>query len=49
MAAEEIMTLGKNGVMSLNPDFFMYQIYTNQIGLRYYSVPSREDFRTIMI
>lgn len=39
-----IMTLGKNGVMSLNPDFFMYQIYTNQIGLRYYSVPSREDF-----
>lgn len=39
-----IMTLGKNGVMSLNPDFFMYQIYTNQVGLRYYSVPSREDF-----
>jgi histidinol-phosphate aminotransferase len=39
-----IMTLGKNGVMSLNPDFFMYQIYTNQVGFRYYSVPSREDY-----
>ena len=39
-----IMTLGKNGVMSLDPDFFMYQIYTNQIGGRYYSVPAREDY-----
>lgn len=39
-----IMTLGKHGVMSLDPDFFMYQIYTNQIGGRYYSVPAREDY-----
>lgn len=39
-----IMTLGKGGVMSLIPDFFMYQVYANQLGYRYYSVPSREDY-----
>lgn len=39
-----IMTLGKNGVMSLSPDFVMYQTYSNQVGYRYYSVPAREDY-----
>ena len=39
-----IMTLGKDGVMSLSPDFVMYQVYANQAGFRYYSVPSREDY-----
>ncbi|HIW38538.1 MAG TPA: histidinol-phosphate aminotransferase family protein [Candidatus Jeotgalicoccus stercoravium] len=39
-----IMTLGKNGVMSFKPDFFMYQQYTNQVAYRFYSVPSRDDF-----
>ncbi|SDJ88780.1 histidinol-phosphate aminotransferase [Jeotgalicoccus aerolatus] len=39
-----VMTLGKNGVMSLSPDFVMYQVYANQAGFRYYSVPSREDY-----
>src|SRR5699024_5503097 len=32
-----IMTLGKNGVMSLSPDFVMYQTYSNQVGYRYYN------------
>lgn len=39
-----VMTLGQNGVMSFKPDFFMYQVYTNQVGIRFYSVPSRNDF-----
>ena len=39
-----IMTLGKNGVMSLRPDFVMYQVYANQLGCRYWSVESREDY-----
>lgn len=39
-----IMTLGKNGVMSVNPDFGMYKTYANQVGCRYYSVPSRNDY-----
>ena len=39
-----VMTLGQNGVMSFKPDFFMYQVYTNQVGIRFYSVASREDF-----
>jgi histidinol-phosphate aminotransferase len=39
-----IMTLGKNGVMSLKPDFNMYQIYANQTGTRYYSVTAEDDY-----
>lgn len=39
-----IITLGKSGVMSLNPDFVMYQEYANQLGIRYHSVPARKDF-----
>lgn len=39
-----IMVLGKKGVMSVNPDFGMYQTYANQVGYRYYSVPSKADY-----
>lgn len=39
-----IMTLGKDGVMSLQPDFNMYQIYANQAGVRYYSISAEKDY-----
>ncbi|MFD2830470.1 pyridoxal phosphate-dependent aminotransferase [Corticicoccus populi] len=39
-----IMTLGKSGVMSLQPDFNMYQIYANQAGIRFYSIGSNADY-----
>ncbi|NLJ94257.1 MAG: histidinol-phosphate aminotransferase family protein [Clostridiaceae bacterium] len=39
-----IITLGKNGVMSLNPDFVMYQIYTEQFLPEIYFVNAEPDF-----
>ena len=41
-----IITLGKNGVMSLNPDFVMYQVYTEQFlpKIEFVDADSNFDF-----
>ena len=39
-----IMTLGQNGVMSLNPDFVMYKVYTEQIKPELLTVDCEPDF-----
>lgn len=40
-----ILTFGQNGVMTLDPDFVMYQIYTEQVAVPFYRVPCDENFR----
>lgn len=39
-----IMTLGQNGIMSVQPDFNMYQAYAAQSGIRYDSVTLADDY-----
>jgi len=39
-----MITLGGKGVMSLSPDFFMYEEYANQIGVPLYKVESNAVF-----
>ncbi|MGI6579333.1 MAG: pyridoxal phosphate-dependent aminotransferase [Saccharofermentanales bacterium] len=39
-----IMTLGQNGVMTLNPDFVMYKVYTEQVLPEMLTVDCEPDF-----
>ncbi|MFC3419217.1 pyridoxal phosphate-dependent aminotransferase [Salinicoccus hispanicus] len=39
-----IMTLGHNGVMTLDPDFVMYHEYANQVDVPVYTVSCDADF-----
>lgn len=39
-----IIQFGRGGVLALDPDFFMYQDYTNQLGYPFYQVASEDDF-----
>lgn len=39
-----IFTFGEKGVMSLNPDFVMYQVYTEQVAVPFYQVDCKPDF-----
>ncbi|NLJ70649.1 MAG: histidinol-phosphate aminotransferase family protein [Clostridiaceae bacterium] len=39
-----IMTLGQNGVMTLNPDFVMYKVYTEQVLPEMLTVDCESDF-----
>ncbi|XJS10294.1 pyridoxal phosphate-dependent aminotransferase [Aerococcaceae bacterium WGS1372] len=41
---KSFITLGKEGVMTVTPDFFMYHDYAMQLGLPYYEVSSNADF-----
>lgn len=38
------ITLGKGGVMTLTPDFFMYKDYAEQLELPFFEVPSESDY-----
>lgn len=40
-----IMTLGKNGVMTVAPDFVMYKEYAEQIDAKFTTVPCDADYR----
>ncbi len=39
-----IMTLGRDGVMTLEPDFVMYHEYARQIDVPVHTIPCNEDF-----
>lgn len=39
-----VITLGKNGVMTLNPDFVMYTVYTKQIYPEILKIDCQSDF-----
>ena len=39
-----IIQFGHEGVLALDPDFFMYEDYTNQLGFPFYKVASEADF-----
>ncbi|WP_411842968.1 pyridoxal phosphate-dependent aminotransferase [Salinicoccus sp. HZC-1] len=40
-----IMTLGKDGVMALSPDFVMYQEYSGQMNFTFDTIPCDENFQ----
>lgn len=39
-----IIQFGREGVLALDPDFFMYEDYTNQLGFPFFKVASEADF-----
>ncbi|WP_246095128.1 pyridoxal phosphate-dependent aminotransferase [Salinicoccus cyprini] len=40
-----IMTLGRNGVMTLDPDFVMYHEYANQVDVPVHTISCDSDFK----
>lgn len=40
-----ILTFGQNGVMTLNPDFVMYQVYSQQVAVPFHQIACRADFQ----
>lgn len=39
-----IIQFGQKGVLALDPDFFMYEDYTNQLGYPFYKVETTDQF-----